>query len=179
MANLLIGPMLRYVGETEATVWLEADAACVVEILGQRSETFQVNGRHYAIVPITGLEPDTAVTYEVLLDGVERWPADAACVGPPSRIRTLPRSGPIELAFGSCRVTRPHRAPYTLSVDDHELGTGIDALYGLAVRMRDQDPALLAAPAAADRRSGLRRRGLAGDGGVHPRAARRQRAAGP
>ena len=142
MANLLIGPMLRYVGETEATVWLEADAACVVEILGQRSETFQVNGRHYAIVPITGLEPDTAVTYEVLLDGVERWPADAACVGPPSRIRTLPRSGPIEVAFGSCRVTRPHRAPYTLSVDDHELGTGIDALYGLAVRMRDQDPAL-------------------------------------
>jgi hypothetical protein len=142
MANLVIGPMLRYVGDTEATIWLEADEACVAEVLGHRSETFQVNGRHYALVAITGLEPGSAVAYDVRLDGVERWPGDdpAAATGPPSQIRTLPPRGPIELAFGSCRVTRPHRAPYTLSVDDHELGTGIDALYALAVRMRDQDP---------------------------------------
>jgi hypothetical protein len=38
------------------TIWLEADVACTVEILGRRSETFQVNGRHYAIVAITGLD---------------------------------------------------------------------------------------------------------------------------
>ncbi len=139
MANLVLGPILRYVSATDATVWLEADAACAVEILGHRSETFQVNGRHFAIVAIRGLEPDTAVAYDVRLDGVARWPEDDATDGPPPRIRTLPVEGPIELAFGSCRVTRPHRAPYTLHVDDHELGTGIDALYALAVRLRDQD----------------------------------------
>jgi hypothetical protein len=27
MASLLIGPMLRYVSDSEATIWLEADAS--------------------------------------------------------------------------------------------------------------------------------------------------------
>ncbi len=137
MANLLIGPMLRYVSDSEATIWLEADEACVVEVLGHRSETFQVDGRHYAIVAITGLEPDSCAEYEVLLDGVRRWP-EADSQWPGSRIRTLPRAGPVELVFGSCRVARPHRVPYTLSPDEDELGVGVDALYALAVRMRGQ-----------------------------------------
>ncbi|MGI8594297.1 MAG: alkaline phosphatase D family protein, partial [Solirubrobacteraceae bacterium] len=98
MANLLIGPMLRYVSDSDATIWLEADEACVVEVLGHRSETFQVNGRHYAIVAITGLEPDSCAEYEVLLDGVRRWP-EADSQWPGSRIRTLPRAGPVELVF--------------------------------------------------------------------------------
>ena len=140
MANLLLGPMLRYVSRDEATIWLEADAACEVEVLGHRSETFKVEGRHYAIVAITGLEPGGDVEYEVSLDGERRWPA-ADGEFPPSRIRTLPAGGPLELVFGSCRVTRPHHAPYTLSVDEHELGAGVDALYALAVRMQAQDPA--------------------------------------
>ena len=137
MANLLIGPMLRYVSDSAATVWLEADGPCRVEVLGHRTETFQVNGRHYAIVAIAGLAPGSCVEYEVQLDGVRRWPA-AGGEWPPSRIRTLPRAGPLELVFGSCRVTRPHRLPYTLSPDEHGLGTGVDALYALAVRMRGQ-----------------------------------------
>ena len=33
--ELLLGPMLRYVGETEATVWVETDRECQVEILGR------------------------------------------------------------------------------------------------------------------------------------------------
>ncbi len=37
MANLLIGPMLRYVDDTAATIWLETDGACLVEVLGHRS----------------------------------------------------------------------------------------------------------------------------------------------
>jgi len=110
----------------------------VVEVLGHRGETFQVNGRHYAIVAITGLAPGSCVEYEVLLDGVRCWP-EADGDWPPSRIRTLPGTGPVELVFGSCRVARPHRAPYTLSPDEHELGVGVDALYALAVRMRGQD----------------------------------------
>jgi hypothetical protein len=51
----------------------------------------------------------------------------------------LPRSGPLELVFGSCRVTRPHHPPYTSHPDEHGLGMGVDTLYALAVRMRDQD----------------------------------------
>ncbi len=134
MAELLIGPMLRYVGETEATIWLEADAACAVEVLGREERTFQVNGRHYAIVAVTGLQPDSVVEYDVCLDGVRRWP-EPGDARPPSRIRTLPRSGPVDLVFGSCRVTRPHSPPYTLDVDDHELGSGVDALYAFALRI--------------------------------------------
>ena len=129
--------MLRYVSDSEATIWLEADAGCAVEVLGCRTETFQVNGRHYAIVAITGLTAGSCVEYEVLLDRVRCWPEPNSAL-PPSRIRTLPQSGPVELVFGSCRVTRPHYAPYTLSPDDHELGVGVDALYALAVRMQGQ-----------------------------------------
>ena len=40
MASLLIGPMLRYVSDGEATIWPEADACCAVEVLGCRTETF-------------------------------------------------------------------------------------------------------------------------------------------
>ncbi len=136
---LILGPMLRFISDTEATIWLEADRACRVEVLGHGARTFQVHGRHYAIVAITELEPATSIEYEVLLDGVCCWP-ETGTPWPPSRVRTLPRSGPVDLVFGSCRVSRPHRPPYTLSPDHHELGTGVDTLYALAVRMRDQDP---------------------------------------
>ena len=40
--ELVLGPLLRYVSETEATVWVEADAPCEVEILGRREPTFTV-----------------------------------------------------------------------------------------------------------------------------------------
>jgi hypothetical protein len=142
MASLLIGPMLRYVDDEAATIWLEADGPCVVEILGHCSETFQINGRHYAILAIGGLQPDSCVEYEVLLDGERLWP-EADGGWPPSRIRTLPRSGPLDMVFGSCRVTRPHAAPRPA-----------------------RRP--LAAHAPAARRSGLCGRGLTRDGRVHP-----------
>jgi hypothetical protein len=141
MAHLVIGPLLRYVSDVAATVWLEADAACRVEVLGHATETFRVNGRHYAIVAVTGLDPGSSVSYEVLLDGVRRWPA-ADGEWPPSLIRTLPRTGTrgLDVVFGSCRVSRPNRPPYTLGPDEHELGTGVDALWALACRMRGQEP---------------------------------------
>jgi len=140
MANLVIGPMLRYVSDSEATVWVETDGPCRIEVLGHHSDTFQVNARHYAIVAISGLAPASCVEYEVHLDGVRRWPEEGDGAWPPSRIRTLPSRGALELIFGSCRVTRPHREPYTRSPDEHELGMGVDALAALAVRMRDQPP---------------------------------------
>ena len=33
---LVLGPMLRYVSETEATIWVETDRECRVEVLGRR-----------------------------------------------------------------------------------------------------------------------------------------------
>ena len=138
MAELILGPMLRYVSDTEVTVWVEADAKCEAEILGRRASSFHVSGHHYAIVAITGLEPGSAHDYEVLLDGERCWPV-AGGGFPASQIRTLPSAGPIDLVFGSCRVTAPHFPPYTLSPDEHKLGVGIDALYALGARLRDQD----------------------------------------
>jgi len=135
MAALVIGPMLRYVSDTEATVWVEVDAPCTVEVLGHRSETFQVNGRHYAIVAISGLRPASCTGYEVLLDGERCWP-EVGGDWPGSSIRTLPVKGPVEVVFGSCRVSRPDSPPYTLGPDAHELGVGVDALCALATRLR-------------------------------------------
>ena len=42
MPDLLLGPLLRYVGETEATVWVETDSPCEVEVLGCSEPTFTV-----------------------------------------------------------------------------------------------------------------------------------------
>ena len=36
MPELLLGPLLRYVDETDALVWVETDAPCEVEVLGSR-----------------------------------------------------------------------------------------------------------------------------------------------
>jgi len=42
---LVLGPLLRYVGETEATIWIETDRACQVGILGYQARTFEVAGQ--------------------------------------------------------------------------------------------------------------------------------------
>ena len=42
MPSLVLGPLLRYVGETEAVIWVETDSACEVEVLGTRERTFCV-----------------------------------------------------------------------------------------------------------------------------------------
>jgi hypothetical protein len=140
MPELLLGPMLRYVSTHEATVWVQASDACEVEILGHRARTFCAGSHHYALVAISGLEPGSSVPYEVRLDGERRWP-EAASEFPASLIRTLPADGPLKIAWGSCRVTAPHEPPYTLDAEEDERGIGVDALYVLGRRLRDQDPA--------------------------------------
>ena len=65
MRELVLGPMLRYVGEREAVIWVETDAACEVEILGTRERTFRVCGHHYALVYIADLEAGEWHEYEV------------------------------------------------------------------------------------------------------------------
>jgi hypothetical protein len=131
MAELVLGPVLRYVGETEAVVWVETDEPCTVSVLDAEASTFGVEGHHYALVVIEGLEPGRTYEYEVALDGDRRWPPYASEF-PPSVIRTLAGSGPVRIAFGSCRIALPHRRPYTLPQDEHEAGREFDALYTLA-----------------------------------------------
>jgi hypothetical protein len=141
MPELVLGPMLRYVSTHEATVWVQTSAACEVEILGHRARTFCAGSHHYALVVVSGLEPGSSAEYEVRLDGERRWP-EPDSEFPPSRIRTLPADGPLTIAWGSCRVTAPHEPPYTLDAEEDERGMGVDALYVLSHRMRDQDPRL-------------------------------------
>ncbi len=134
MAELVLGPLLRYVSETEATVWVEADAPCEVEILGRREPTFSVEEHHYALVRIEDLEPGSFNEYEVALDGERRWPEPDSEL-PPSAIRTLGRDAPLDICFGSCRVALPHTEPYVHSKDRHEDGREYDALRVLASEM--------------------------------------------
>ena len=131
--------MLRYVGATAATVWLETDAPCAVEILGHTETTFAVEGRHYAIVVVEELEPGTTYEYGVRLDGEPVWPRPESGL-PPSAIRTVSESGPVALAFGSCRVTAPHELPYTRRRASDKRGYGVDALRALAHRLAKVPP---------------------------------------
>lgn len=146
MSDLVLGPLLRYVSATEATIWVEASAPCEVEILGRREHTFGVGGHHYALVCLDGLEPGGFYEYAVDLDGERRWPPPGSDQ-PPSAIRTFAPGKPLDVCFGSCRVALPHEEPYTLSKDQHEDGHELDALHVLARQMvrddRDEWPELL------------------------------------
>src|SRR5207244_6687761 len=101
--RLVLGPLLRYVGETEATIWVETDRPCEVEILGHQARTFEVSGHYYALVMIGDLRPGSEHEYQVALDGAVRWP-EPDSEFPPSVLRTPDPGRPLRLAFGSCRI---------------------------------------------------------------------------
>lgn len=135
--RLLLGPILRYVGEREATIWVETDAPCTVEALGCRAPTFAVCGHHYALVRVQGLAPGAAHPYQVALDGEVVWPEPGSGY-PPSVVRTMAPGARVRLLFGSCRLARPHTPPYTLSPDHHDEGRGVDALTAMAEQLRSR-----------------------------------------
>jgi PhoD-like phosphatase len=139
MPQLVLGPMLRYAGETEATIWVETDSPCEVEVLGTRQRTFGVHGHHYALVLVEGLEPASTVPYEVRLDGVRVWPEPDSQY-PPSVIRTHDEAGPFRISWGSCRVCVPHVPPYSLRKDQDPRGREVDSLRVMADRMRGNEP---------------------------------------
>jgi phosphodiesterase/alkaline phosphatase D-like protein len=128
--------MLRDVGPSSATVWVETDAPCIVEVLGHQARTFTVAGHHYALVIVEGLEPGSCTEYEVHVDGERRWPSDASEF-PPSSIRTVD-AGPVRVLFGSCRTAAPHEPPWTLEMTLDPTGRGVDALRAHAQRMLGQ-----------------------------------------
>jgi hypothetical protein len=142
MAVLVLGPLLRYIGETEATIWVEADRPCRVEVLGHAARTFEVAGHHYALVVVTGLRPGSEHAYQVTLDGTVRWPLPDPGFGP-SVLRTLDPGGPRRLAFGSCRVAElpPPRRPRRAGRERDHGSDALDALAnGLAGRPRESWP---------------------------------------
>ncbi|MDQ1673146.1 MAG: hypothetical protein QOC98_1708 [Frankiaceae bacterium] len=128
MASLVLGPMLRFVGKGYATIWVETDRPCEVQVLHASSPTFCVAGHHYALVEIDNLEPDSVTPYEVHLDGTKVWPQTTGPMAdwPESVIRAEHRRRPFRLAFGSCRVAYPQ--------DDDT--AGVDALAALAYKLR-------------------------------------------
>ncbi|GAA2737508.1 alkaline phosphatase D family protein [Pedococcus aerophilus] len=141
---LTLGPLLRYVGETSATVWVQTqDTATVTVRAFDRSweaPTFVVHGHHYALVVLDGLEPGQGSEYEVDIDGVQVWPSRAEATGslaaslPASRITTLRHSEPTRMAFGSCRTSVPHDA-------EGNKTNGVDALRAYAHHLTRTDPA--------------------------------------
>ncbi|MET7472822.1 alkaline phosphatase D family protein [Streptomyces sp. NPDC005648] len=136
MAELRLGPVLRYADETSATVWVEAGRPCTAEVRcadgsSGQARTFQVAGHHYALVPVTGLTPGTTTSYDVLLDGLRVWPPPASPF-PPSVIRVPGGDDGVRVSFGSCRWA----APPTAEPDP----VGPDALDTLAARIA-ADPA--------------------------------------
>jgi phosphodiesterase/alkaline phosphatase D-like protein len=110
-------------------VWVQTDQEALVEVLGCSARTFQVQECHYALVPVAGLEPDSATDYQVHIDGVQVWPKPDSDF-PPSVIRTRgPEStDQLKIIFGSCRYPKTGDA----SVDDK---LGLDALDCYAERL--------------------------------------------
>lgn len=137
MPPLVLGPLVRHVDETSASIWVEvADAATVAVVAGgHRAEarTFRVHGHHYALVELTGLEAGSKTPYTVEVDREQVWP-EAGSELPDPLVATLDHDKPLRLAFGSCRTSVSH--------DEEGNAThGVDALRAYALRMAGQTDA--------------------------------------
>ncbi|WP_031101464.1 MULTISPECIES: alkaline phosphatase D family protein [unclassified Streptomyces] len=165
MAELRLGPLLRYTDGSRATVWVEASGPCTARVrcsdgAGGTAATFQVAGHHYALVTVTGLEPGTSPSYEVFLDDAPVWPLPDSRF-PPSVIRTPGAGDAVRVTFGSCRWAAPPA--------DGKDRVGPDALDTLARRLSADPDAerpdvllLLGDQIYADETSEETRRWLAG-----------------
>jgi hypothetical protein len=130
--RLLLGPLLRHVGATTATVWVQTSGPAEVEVLGATARTFAVCGHHFALVEVTGLTPGSVTPYEVRVNGEPVWPSPGSGL-PPSVIRTRGGAGPVRVVFGSCRHAEP---------DDRRTAAalGVDAMRAYARRMAGLAP---------------------------------------
>lgn len=131
-SRLLLGPLLRHVGATTATVWVQTDRPAAVEVLGCRAATFTVCANHYALVEVTGLAPGTATPYQVHVDGEPAWPP-AASGRPESLIRTRGGDDPVRVVFGSCRHPEPDDPGRAATL-------GVDSMLAYAARMATRPP---------------------------------------
>jgi hypothetical protein len=137
--RLLLGPMLRYVDGSSATIWVQTSESCRVEVLGHSARTFSIRGRYYALVIVEGLQAGTTVEYEVHLDGERVWP-ETGSEFPPSVIRPGCPDAAVTVLAGSCRASAPHEPPYTLELARDEDGRGVDTMWAHGKRMMHEDP---------------------------------------
>ncbi|MYR05537.1 alkaline phosphatase family protein [Gordonia sp. SID5947] len=130
--GLVLGPILRHVGATTATVWVQTDAQADVEVLGCHASTFEVSGSHYALVVVDGLTPGSTTEYCLHVNGTQEWPPQGSEY-PASVIQTRvgDRDDGLRVVFGSCRY--PKTGDATL---DEKLGW--DALDCYARRLIGQ-----------------------------------------
>lgn len=130
MSSLVLGPLLRFVDQVSATIWVETSGAATVRVVAgdhqASAATFGVHGHHYALIELDGLAPGTRTPYTVLVDDETVWPEPTSPF-PPSVIPTLDDS-PLRMAFGSCRVSVPHDAAGTEAF-------GVDALRAFALHL--------------------------------------------
>ena len=129
--ELVLGPMMRYVDQTSASIWVETrDTARVTVSAGAgewEARSFAVHGHHYALVEVDGLEPGSVTPYTVAVNGVPVWPEPGTRFLPPV-IATLKPGKPLRLAFGSCRTSVPHD-------ESGNRSHGVDALRSYALEM--------------------------------------------
>jgi hypothetical protein len=126
-AHLLIGPVLRRVAGTRATIWVETSAPATVRVeagsgASGSAPTFTAYAHHYALVVVEGLPADATTAYTVTLDDRVVWPLPESPY-PPSLIRTTDhRDGrtsesTAKLIFGSCREATPKATGRSLPPD--------------------------------------------------------------
>ncbi|GAA1812954.1 alkaline phosphatase family protein [Planosporangium flavigriseum] len=130
--GLVLGPILRRVTGSRATVWVQTAQPATVEVrtaagAGGAGRTFTAYGRHYALVVVEGLRPAGVDEYRVLLDGEQVWPPPEYAYPAPA-IHTRGDRDPVRLVYGSCRQANPH------VTDKHPP----DALDAYAVRLAKQ-----------------------------------------
>ncbi len=129
MGALVLGPMLRYVDDDSATIWVETqDAGTVTVTAGDQqasARTFAAHGHHYALVEVTGLTRGSRTPYRVQVDGEQVWPEPGSPFPAPV-IATLDPGRPLRMGFGSCRVSAPHD-------EDGNEAFGVDALRAYAL----------------------------------------------
>ena len=132
MTDLVLGPLLRHVGERDATIWVETAGPCTVEVLGHTEHTFLVGGHHYALVVVAGLDKGVPTPYDVRLDGEVVWPP-AGSDRPKPRIRTLDPDTTLRVLFGSCR----YATPKAVTGDKHFEADALDTYAKRMARLPD------------------------------------------
>jgi len=165
VATLILGPLLRYVGEDAATVWVETSAPCEVTVTATSAEgTPSTSGGNPRSAARGGTAPPAAATHKaasatfhvqghhyalVVLHDLEPGRVytyqvlldgevawpEPSGARPPSTIRTPAPGGRTRIAFGSCRRALPHTPPWSHSRRRHRRGFGTDALVALARRL--------------------------------------------
>ncbi len=135
--RLVLGPIVRYVDTTTATIGVQTSRPCRVRVLvGANvgsSPTFTVHGHHYALVNVVDLVPGSVIPYTVSLDDERVWPPQDSEL-PPSVVRVADDGAPLRLLWGSCRR----------AAGDDEAGTarlGVDALRSVALQLANTQPA--------------------------------------